>query len=273
MKKHLPKIKEFSKKAIGKMIMTTLVVLTVGGTIWAIAAFTEPTSGPAASVQDFAKNIMGANNNNNAFDSGSVVANNDGSIVERSEFVGNQIGTTTGTPVSGVPSPSIQDIDGSLTANGGMYSNRIILMTPPAAYTEVCFKNGTTTYDIHAASASTSGGNCVPGDIGYVIEKNERTASSWKLAKQTCLQNGMRLTEPFEWGLACTNAATWSLTAMTGNWEWASNFSLPFIVYDGIYYNGVGSAIFGGTSCSYAGFDAVGNYYGNEASYVFRCAR
>jgi len=85
MKKHLPKIKEFSKKAIGKMIMTTLVVLTVGGTIWAIAAFTEPTSGPAASVQDFAKNILGANNANNAFDSSAVVSNADGSIVERLE--------------------------------------------------------------------------------------------------------------------------------------------------------------------------------------------
>jgi len=154
-------------------------------------------------------------------------ANNAGSIIERSEFLGGQVGTATGKSNSAIPSPSIQDIDGSLTANDGMYSNRIILMTSPAAYTEVCFKNGTITYDTHSGSASTAGGNCVPGDIGYVIEKNERAAAFWEMAKQTCLQNGMRLTEPFEWKLACKNAATWDLTAMTGNWEWASNFSLP----------------------------------------------
>ena len=90
MKKHLPQIKEFSKKILVKMLVAIILTLTVGGTIWAIAAFTEPTSGPAASVQDFAKNIMGANNADNAFDSGSVVANADGSIIERLEGINNK---------------------------------------------------------------------------------------------------------------------------------------------------------------------------------------
>ncbi len=162
------------------------------------------------------------------------------------------------------------DTGGSLTANNGMYSNRIILMTPPAAYTEICFKSGSTYYDAHASSESTASGNCVPGDVGYIIEKNERTANFWELAKQTCLQNNMRLAEPFEWKLSCKNAATWSLVGMTGNWEWASNFSLP--MYGGSD-SGVASALFGGSGCSYATWNWVGGNNGYEGSYVFRCAR
>ncbi|MFA5993484.1 MAG: hypothetical protein WC823_00830 [Parcubacteria group bacterium] len=68
-----------------KALSTLTVVVTAGLGIWAMAAFTEPTSGPAASVQDFAKNILGANNADNGFDSSAVVANADGSIVERME--------------------------------------------------------------------------------------------------------------------------------------------------------------------------------------------
>jgi len=158
----------------------------------------------------------------------------------------------------------------STTANDGMYNNKIPNMTPPAAYTEVCFKSGATSYDAHSVSESTSGGNCVPGDVGFIIEKNERAANYWELAKQTCLQYNMRLTEPFEWKLSCKNAATWSLSSMTGNWEWASNFSLP--VYGGSG-TGVGSAIFGSSGCGYAAWDWVGYGTGYEASDAFRCAR
>ncbi|MFA5993486.1 MAG: hypothetical protein WC823_00840 [Parcubacteria group bacterium] len=68
-------------KALGAFVF----VAVAGASMWAMAAFTEPTSGPAASVQDFAKNILGANNADNGFDSSAVVANEDGSLVERLE--------------------------------------------------------------------------------------------------------------------------------------------------------------------------------------------
>jgi len=88
-----PKLKKVAEYLGWKILGTLAVVLTAAGTIWAIAAFTEPTSGPAASVQDFAKNIMGANNADNAFNSGSVVSNNDGSIIERLEALEGGKGT------------------------------------------------------------------------------------------------------------------------------------------------------------------------------------
>lgn len=253
-----------------KVILTVTVVATAGGTLWAMAAFTEPASGPASSVQDFAKNILGADNADNAASTSSVTANNDGSIVERQEFLAGQIGTPTAVPASGAPAQDLLNQSGSMTANSGMYSNRIVLMTPPAAYTEVCFKSGTTSYDAHSVSESTSGGNCVPGDIGYLIEKAERTANYWELAKQTCLQYGMRLPEPFEWKLACKNAATWSLSTMTDNWEWESNFALP--LYNGSSV-GVGVAVAGNGGCQYATWGWVGYSTGIETSYVFRCVR
>lgn len=101
---------------------------------------------------------------------------------------------------------SLQAIsEGTNTSNvtSGMYNNRIILSTYPAAYTEICFKNGSVYNDQHTAGQSTSGGNCLPGDIGFVIEQNLRTAQKWEYAKVTCTSNNMRLPEVFEWKYAC----------------------------------------------------------------------
>ena len=73
-------------KFIGRRAFGALIFVAVAGTsLWALAAFSEPTTGPAASIQDFATNIMGANNDDNAFDSSAVTANTDGSILERLE--------------------------------------------------------------------------------------------------------------------------------------------------------------------------------------------
>jgi len=89
-------------KYIGWKALGALVFVSVAGTsIWALAAFTEPTAGPSSSVQDFAKNIMGANNSDNDFDSSSVTANSDGSIVERLESLEAQIGATALSAVAG----------------------------------------------------------------------------------------------------------------------------------------------------------------------------
>ncbi|MFA5993485.1 MAG: hypothetical protein WC823_00835 [Parcubacteria group bacterium] len=84
---HKEKMQKIMHYAAWKMFGTLVVVVTAGLGIWAMAAFTEPTSGPAASVQDFAKNILGANNADNGFDSSAVVANNNGSIIERLKYL------------------------------------------------------------------------------------------------------------------------------------------------------------------------------------------
>ncbi|MEA2112649.1 MAG: hypothetical protein U9P50_01590, partial [Patescibacteria group bacterium] len=55
--------------------LITIIVLTMMVINTTQAAFTEPTTAPSASDQDFTQNILGANNNNNDFDSSTVVAN------------------------------------------------------------------------------------------------------------------------------------------------------------------------------------------------------
>lgn len=51
---------------------------------------------------------------------------------------------------------TVSDSINSITANEGMYNNRIQLATYPNAYDEVCFKNGGTSRDVHTAGESTS---------------------------------------------------------------------------------------------------------------------
>ncbi|ETX08737.1 MAG: hypothetical protein ETSY2_03630 [Candidatus Entotheonella gemina] len=52
---------------------------------------------------------------------------------------------------------------------------------------------------------------CLPGDIGWIIEADERPMESWEMAKAECLKFGMRLPEPFEFLFSCTNAEGFGL--------------------------------------------------------------
>ena len=76
-------LKELGKRALTVIILTMTAIITV----WVYAAFTEPAVGPAASDQDYAQNILGANNANNAFDSSLVTASSTGSLIERLEYI------------------------------------------------------------------------------------------------------------------------------------------------------------------------------------------
>ncbi|MDD5291149.1 MAG: hypothetical protein PHZ04_03460 [Patescibacteria group bacterium] len=76
-------LKELSKRALTVIILTLTAVITV----YVYAAFVEPTAGPNSSDQDFVQNILGANNADNDFNSSAVTVNNDGSIIERLEYV------------------------------------------------------------------------------------------------------------------------------------------------------------------------------------------
>ena len=92
MKKEL---KFVGKRVVSATIFASVFVAVAGTSLWALAAFSEPTDSPAASVQDFAKNIMGANNADNAFDSSTVTANADGSMLERLEALENKAAGVT----------------------------------------------------------------------------------------------------------------------------------------------------------------------------------
>ncbi len=161
--------------------------------------------------------------------------------------------------------------DGGMTANSGMYNNRIISMNPPAAYTEVCFKSGSTYYDARSAGVATGGGNCSVGDIGFVIETNERSANTWELARQACTQINMRFPELFEWKLSCKNAATWSLSTMTTNDEWTSNTAST--VYIPGSYAGVATMVSGAGSCLRTSIYWINQNTATEGSANFRCVR
>jgi hypothetical protein len=71
---------------------------------------------------------------------------------------------------------------------------------------------------------------------GFCIEKTERTAATWDVARDTCAADKKRLPEPGEWKFACVNGT--GLSDMTDDYEWASNF--PLIIGD--YTGGAGLA-------------------------------
>lgn len=111
---------------------------------------------------------------------------------------------------------------GSLTANIGLYENRILDVSPPLAFSEVCFKNTVVMTDVHEVGEPTAGGNCVPGDIGWIIERDSRGSAHWNTAKGICLRDGMRLPEPFEifWSTEQNASVQLNDRSMAG---WASN--------------------------------------------------
>jgi len=88
-------LKQQAKSLAWRAITTVILTLTAVITVWAYAAFVEPTAGPNNSDQDFAQNILGNNDANNDFSSSNVVSNADGSIIERQEYIQTGIGTST----------------------------------------------------------------------------------------------------------------------------------------------------------------------------------
>lgn len=161
----------------------------------------------------------------------------------------------------------------SLSADGGMYSNRIASATVviPTDYTEICIADGQVAFDAKLAGQSTAGGNCAPDDVGWIIERDERSAATWESARMDCLTSGMRLPEPFEWKFSCQNAATFGLNQMIDELEWASNSTTPTENIGGS--QGVRTQAFGNGGCAQAVWAAVGNEFGDESSIAYRCVR
>jgi hypothetical protein len=162
---------------------------------------------------------------------------------------------------------------GSLSPNTGQYANVISRFEPSTAYTEVCFKGGAMMADLHSTGETANGGNCAPGDLGWIIEKYEREADCWYEAKATCLKEGMRLPEPFEYQVSCDNATTFGLSAMTSNYEWASNTAFP-IADSGGRGTGLGAMILGNLGCGNGTWEWVARSDANQCdTRPFRCVR
>lgn len=105
-----------------RMVSVIVLTLTAVSTFAAYAAFTEPTAAPSASNQDFLQNILGADSGNNDFSSTNVTANNDGSVIERLEYLCGLLNFPAQSEVKLGTNYSNENI-GSLTpANGAVSS-------------------------------------------------------------------------------------------------------------------------------------------------------
>ncbi len=111
-------------------------------------------------------------------------------------------------------------------------------------------------------------------DMGYCIEEDERSAETWEEARQTCLENDMRLPEPAEYKYACTRRVALSLNDMVEDWEWASNFPHGFIDHSASYApSGLQVAKLGNGGCSKGMVGEVATLLNGELSIPFRCVR
>ena len=158
------------------------------------------------------------------------------------------------------------------SANEGLYGNTIPDISPPNAYTEVCFKGGTFESDFHDGGESTAGGDCIPGDTGWIIERFVRTTATWTAAKAQCLMDGLRLPEPFEWQFSCDNAAEFALVGMTDAFEWSSNTASSQFITSSL--GSVYASVMGGGSCARAGIAGLGlTSSDGRGSFPYRCVR
>ncbi|MCB9684653.1 MAG: hypothetical protein H6735_06435 [Alphaproteobacteria bacterium] len=123
-----------------------------------------------------------------------------------------------------VQATPLTDAYASLVGEGG-YTNTIVAMSFLDPYTEVCWVGGAQQFDQHPAGGSTAGGNCPPGAVGFVMEQDVRPQETWAEARSTCIAQGMRLPQPFEWLLVCPDALTLGLndTANAPTTQWISN--------------------------------------------------
>ncbi len=172
-------------------------------------------------------------------------------------------GTVQATAAGGASTEQI----GSLSLNIGLYSNRIRDISHSASFVEVCFKGGAILNDQHMGGGSTADGSCLPGDVGWIMETNERSAKTWEMAKAHCLAFGMRLPEAFEFKYCCKEAGPLGMLDMTNHYEWAGN-TATLLSFGSRH--GLAAPLFG-AGCNYAVIGWIAVIDGEESSYAFRC--
>ncbi len=153
-----------------------------------------------------------------------------------------------------------------LSANIGQYDNRIPDDSFTTAYTEICFKNATAYNDQHSGGGSTSGGNCDPGDVGFVIEANQRSSTYWSDAKSVCLSIGMRLPEVYELQISCSARVLFGLNDFLTDYEWASNTVIQL-------YSESMVPILADSSCADSNSGIVADSSSGVDFYKYRCVK
>ena len=112
------------KKLTKVFLYAVAVTLAVVSTVTVYAAFIAPSDTPAASVQDWIGNVLGANNADNAYDSSAVVGNHDGSLLERAEDIRKTVADNTydssfaTANANGSVLQILKDIKASVAADG-----------------------------------------------------------------------------------------------------------------------------------------------------------
>lgn len=156
------------------------------------------------------------------------------------------------------------------STNSGLYDNRIQNVVPPNPYTEVCFKNRSVSTDVHIISETTVGGSCEPGDVGWIIEHDDRGSAAWDEAKVDCLLDGMRLPEAFELRFSCRNAVAFAINDLPGNdEEWASNTAW---IGDTGTRQGPAAPNYGQGSCNQGNYSFLAATDGTSTAQRYRCA-
>jgi hypothetical protein len=200
-----------------RMVVAVILALATGGSFWAQAAFVEPATSPINSVQDFAQNILGANNADNNFGSSLVVANATGSIIERLQYIqanlpwdisGSNINYASGNVGIGVPSPSRKlEVNGSVEATDfygdGSHLTGITSFSTSttravfSATSPIAYNSGTGAFSVASGytipvTASTTNWNTAYNSIGTLT--NNKWCSS-DGSQINCTNNAPAVTE------------------------------------------------------------------------------
>lgn len=112
------------------------------------------------------------------------------------------------------------------------------------------------------------------GDLGYCLEKAERTSAQWEDARQGCAVDGKRLPAATEWKMACDSAGTLGLANMTDGWEWVTTAGSPTQGWDPSGVLNLGVPAMGNGDCAKYSWGRIANSQGgvNEPN-VYRCVR
>lgn len=111
------------------------------------------------------------------------------------------------------------------------------------------------------------------GDLGFCIEKDERSAAVWVAAKQACAEDGKRLPEPAEFQYVCKNLPG-GVSNMTDDMEWASNIPYNELLSPATGVTDLQVVSMGNGSCTITSSGVIGrNTTGYQDSLPYRCVR
>jgi hypothetical protein len=148
-------------------VLTFVLSVIAGTTLYVFAAFTEPAAAPSESNQDFAQNILGANNADNAFNSSLVTASSTGSIIERLDYL--QDNFSMNFPLQRYQVYDDYNCNGSDDGNNGIKTDACLWTDPEYTGEEGAWASTTDTNISLAAQYIASG----------MVFRDQRTGLYW----------------------------------------------------------------------------------------------